>query len=63
MQAPPYGRTRVSRCHWYAPGNRTPGEWGMIQVGFVVVVAFHLLLFARYFIRTQTAAPGITSRS
>ena len=40
---------------WYSPGNRTPGEWGMCQVGFVVLVAFHVLLFARYLLRNQTA--------
>jgi hypothetical protein len=29
----------------------------MMQVGFVVVVAFHALLFARFLMRTRTAAP------
>jgi len=42
---------------WYSPYNRTPGEWGMMQVGFVVIAIFHVLLFARYVIRTQTRAP------
>ena len=40
---------------WYSPGNRTPGEWGVMQVGFVVLVAFHVLLCARYLMRTLTA--------
>jgi hypothetical protein len=40
---------------WYSPVNRTPGEWGMMQVGFVVIVAFHVLLFARCLMRTLTA--------
>ncbi len=40
---------------WYAPFNRTPLEWNMMQVGFLVVVAFHVLLFARYLMRTRTA--------
>jgi hypothetical protein len=42
---------------WYADFNRTPLEWGMMQVGFVVIVAFHFVLFARYVVRTRTAAP------
>ena len=41
---------------WYSPGNRTPGEWGMMQVGFIVIVAFHVLLFVRYLLRKQTPA-------
>jgi hypothetical protein len=42
---------------WYADFNRTPLEWGMMQVGSVVIVAFHALLFARYLMRARTAAP------
>ncbi len=42
---------------WYADFNRTPLEWGMMQVGFVVIVAFHALLFAQFLMRTRTAAP------
>jgi hypothetical protein len=42
---------------WYSPVNRTAGEWGMMQVGFVVIVAFHVLLFSRYLMRTLTATP------
>lgn len=42
---------------WYSPWNRTPLEWGMMQVGFVVIVAFHVLLFARYLTRVLIAAP------
>jgi hypothetical protein len=41
---------------WYSPFNRTPGEWGMMQVGFLVIVAFHVLLFIRYLLRKQTPA-------
>jgi hypothetical protein len=29
----------------------------MMQVGFAVIVAFHVLLFARDLIRSQTGAP------
>jgi len=42
---------------WYSPYNRTPVEWGMMQVGFLIVVAFHLVLFARYVVRTGTIPP------
>ncbi len=42
---------------WYSPVNRTPGEWGMMRVGFIVLVSFHLLLFARWVIRTQARKP------
>jgi hypothetical protein len=42
---------------WYAPYNRTPGEWAVMQVGFVVVVSFHVLLFARYLFRRQAGRP------
>ena len=41
---------------WYSPGNRTPGEWGMLQVGFLVIVTFHVLLFIRYLLRKQAPA-------
>jgi hypothetical protein len=40
---------------WYSDGNQTPLEWGMMQVGLIVVVAFHALLFGRYLVRTRTA--------
>ena len=42
---------------WYADFNRTPLEWGIMQAGFVVIVAFHILLFVWYLTRTRTAAP------
>jgi len=37
---------------WYSPYNRTPLEWGMMQVGYLLIVIFHVLLFARYLLRT-----------
>ncbi len=40
---------------WYSPFSRTPLEWGMMQTGFLVIVAFHVLLFARFLMRIQTA--------
>ncbi len=32
---------------WYSPFNRCPLEWRVLQVGFVLVTAFHALLFVR----------------
>jgi hypothetical protein len=32
---------------WYSPVNRCPDEWRALQVGFIIVVVFHLLLLAR----------------
>jgi hypothetical protein len=42
---------------WYSPVNGTPDEWRMMQVGFLVIAAFHLLLFARYVSTIRIAAP------
>lgn len=42
---------------WYSPVNRTPDEWAVMQVGFVLIVAFHVLLFVRYLVRTGTPTP------
>lgn len=41
---------------WYSPGNRTPGEWGMMQVGYLLIVIFHVLLFVRYLLRAKEPA-------
>ncbi len=41
---------------WYSPYNGTPGEWGMMQAGFVIIVAFHVALFARWVKRTGGVA-------
>ncbi len=42
---------------WYSPYNGTPGEWGVLQVGFIIIVAFHVMLFARWVSRTGGVAP------
>jgi hypothetical protein len=42
---------------WYSPYNRTPGEWAIMQVGFFVLVVFHVLLSARYVIGSQAGRP------
>ena len=30
---------------WYSPVNRAPLEWGILQCGFCLMLAFHILLF------------------
>jgi hypothetical protein len=50
-----WARAGQSLPSWYSPYNRTPGEWAMCQVGFVLILAFHLLLFARFVLRTGLA--------
>jgi len=32
---------------WYSPVNRCPLEWGMLQVGLLLMLTFHVLLFVR----------------
>jgi hypothetical protein len=32
---------------WYSPVNRCPLEWGFMQAGFLLILAFHVLLFVR----------------
>lgn len=41
---------------WYSPWHRTPFEWSMMQVGFVIVLAFHGLLFARFVFNARASA-------
>jgi hypothetical protein len=33
---------------WYSPVNRCLLEWRVMQVGFILVLAFHLLLIIRW---------------
>jgi len=30
---------------WYSPVNRCPLEWRVLQVGFLLMLSFHVLLF------------------
>jgi hypothetical protein len=32
---------------WFDPVNSCRLEWGMMQVGFLIILAFHILLFVR----------------
>ncbi len=32
---------------WYDPVNRCPAEWGFLQIGFLFMLGFHILLLAR----------------
>jgi len=34
---------------WYSKVNRTPAEWLVLQVGFVLMLVFHVLWIARRF--------------
>ena len=40
-------RAGQSLPDWYSPANRCPLEWGFMQVGFLLILAFHVLLFVR----------------
>ena len=42
--------TRVGQSlpSWYSPVSRCPLEWRMLQVGFLLMLMFHLLLFTRW---------------
>jgi len=33
---------------WYSPVNRCPLEWGFLQVGFLMILSFHILLAVRW---------------
>ena len=39
-----WARAGQSLPNWYSPVNRTPGEWGMLQLGFCIMLLFHALL-------------------
>jgi hypothetical protein len=41
---------------WYSPVNRCPQEWGMLQIGFLLILAFHILLFVRLVSRQREDA-------
>jgi hypothetical protein len=38
---------------WYDPVNRCPGEWGILQIGFPLMLIFHILLFVRRMLKTD----------
>lgn len=42
---------------WYSPVNRCPEEWRVLQVGFVTMVTFHILLLARALSKKPQAVP------
>jgi hypothetical protein len=43
---------------WYSPVNRCPLEWGFMRVGFVLILTFHILLFARRLLGTEVKKTG-----
>ncbi len=42
-----WARSGQTLPDWYSPVNRCPSEWEILQVGFLIMLAFHLLLFVR----------------
>ena len=38
---------------WYDPVNRCPMEWGILQIGFLLMLGFHILLAARLIFTRQ----------
>ncbi len=48
---------------WYSAGNRCPLEWGMMQAGFLFLLAFHILLFVRLMKRRPAPAVPILDRA
>jgi succinate dehydrogenase/fumarate reductase cytochrome b subunit len=46
-----WSRAGQSLPQWYDPVNQCPLEWRMLQVGFLLILAFHILLFVRLLVR------------
>jgi hypothetical protein len=42
-----WARAGQTLPHWYSPVNRTPGEWGMLQLGFCSILLFHALVLIK----------------
>ena len=42
-----WARAGQNLPNWYSPANQCPLEWGFMQVGFLFILAFHVLLFVR----------------
>jgi hypothetical protein len=40
---------------WDSPVNRCPLEWGFLQVGFLMMLSFHILLAVRWIRRHKGA--------
>ncbi len=43
---------------WYSPVNRCPLEWGVLQVGFLLMLTFHVLLFVRLLMESGQKKAG-----
>jgi hypothetical protein len=43
---------------WYSPVNRCPLEWAILQVGFLLMLTFHVLLFVRRLLGTGEKEVG-----
>lgn len=46
---------------WYSPVNQTPGEWHAMQVGFLLILAFHVLLAVRRTRRPAMSRGSLTT--
>jgi hypothetical protein len=46
-----WSRAGQSLPSWFDPVNRCSQEWGMLQVGFLLMLAFHIMLFLRLRVR------------
>ena len=42
-----WARAGTALPSWYDPVSRCLGEWSVLQVGFPLMMIFHILLFAR----------------
>jgi hypothetical protein len=43
---------------WYDPVNRCPVEWGILQIGFLMMLSFHILLVTRHIVaRSEPQKP------
>jgi hypothetical protein len=44
-----WARAGMDLPAWYSPEvNQCPGEWRALQICFLIIIAFHILLFARW---------------
>jgi hypothetical protein len=51
-------RAGATLPEWYSPFSATPLEWGMVQVGIVMIFGFHAALFVRLVTRLRSGHLG-----
>jgi hypothetical protein len=42
-----WARAGQTLPNWYSPVNRTPMEWGILQLGFFLILLFHALVLIK----------------